>query len=45
MVATNLTGPFYLMQAALPLLRASRGSIVTLLDLCGTTQVWKGYAH
>jgi pteridine reductase len=26
-------------------LRASRGSIVTLLDLCGTTQVWKGYAH
>ena len=42
---SNLTGPFYLMQAALPLLRASRGSIVTLLDLCGTTQVWKGYAH
>jgi len=45
MLATNLTGPFYLMQAALPLLRASRGSIVTLLDVCGTTQVWKGYAH
>src|SRR6267142_1336995 len=45
MLASNLTGPFYLMQAALPLLRASRGSIVTLLDLCGTTQVWKGYAH
>jgi pteridine reductase len=45
MLASNLTGPFYLMQAALPLLRTSRGSIVTLLDVCGTTQVWKGYAH
>jgi pteridine reductase len=45
MLASNLTGPFYLMQAALPLLRASRGSIVTLLDVCGTTQVWKGHAH
>ena len=45
MLAANLTGPFYLMQAALPHLRASRGSIVTLLDVCGTTQVWKGYAH
>jgi pteridine reductase len=45
MLAANLTGPFYLMQAALPLLRASGGSIVTLLDVCGTTQVWKGYAH
>jgi len=45
MLESNLTGPFYLMQAALPMLRASRGSIVTLLDLCGTTQVWKGYAH
>jgi pteridine reductase len=45
MLESNLTGPFYLMQAALPMLRTSRGSIVTLLDLCGTTQVWKGYAH
>jgi len=45
MLESNLTGPFYLMQAALPMLRESRGSIVTLLDLCGTTQVWKGYAH
>ena len=45
MLATNLVGPFYLMQAALPHLRAGRGSIVTLLDVCGTTQVWKGYAH
>src|SRR5213075_1837673 len=24
---------------------AARGSIVTVLDVCGTTQVWKGYAH
>jgi NAD(P)-dependent dehydrogenase (short-subunit alcohol dehydrogenase family) len=45
MLAANLTGPFFLMQAALPSLRSSRGAIVTLLDLCGTSQVWKGYAH
>lgn len=45
MLATNLTGPFRLMQAALPHLKTSRGSIVTLLDVCGTSQVWKGYAH
>lgn len=45
MLAANLTGPFLLMQAALPHLRTSRGAIVTLLDLCGTSQVWKGYAH
>jgi len=45
MLAANLTGPFYLMQAALPHLRKSRGSIVTLLDVCGTSQVWKGHAH
>jgi len=45
MLASNLIGPFYLMQAALPHLRARRGSIVTLLDVCGTAQVWKGYAH
>ena len=45
MLASNLTGPFYLMQAALPHLRARRGSIVTLLDVCGTAQVWRGYAH
>jgi pteridine reductase len=45
MLSANLTGPFYLMQAALPHLRTARGSIVTLLDVCGTAQVWKGYAH
>jgi pteridine reductase len=45
MLAVNLVGPFYLMQAALPHLRASRGAIVSLLDVCGTSQVWKGYAH
>ena len=45
MLAANLSGPFFLMQAALPFLRRTRGSIVTLLDVCGTSQVWKGYAH
>lgn len=45
MLEANLTGPFLLMQAALPHLRATGGSIVTLLDVCGTAQVWKGYAH
>lgn len=45
MLAANLTGPFRLMQAAYPHLKTSRGSIVTLLDVCGTSQVWKGYAH
>src|SRR5207237_1349902 len=38
MLAVNLTGPFLLMQAALPFLRAARGSIVNLVDLCGTSQ-------
>jgi pteridine reductase len=33
------------MQAALPHLRERSGAIVNLVDLCGTTQVWKGYAH
>src|SRR5438105_13850450 len=32
MLASNLTGPFLLMQAALPHLRKAGGSIVTLLD-------------
>lgn len=45
MISTNLTGPFLLMQAARPHLEAGTGAIVTLLDLCGTSQVWKGYAH
>ena len=45
MLAANLTGPFFLMQAALPHLRAARGAIVNLVDLCGTEQVWKGHAH
>ena len=45
MLAANLSGPFFLMQAAEPHLRASRGAIVNLLDLLGTSQVWKGYAH
>jgi pteridine reductase len=45
MIASNLTGPFFLMQAAYRHLRPSRGSLVNLVDLCGTAQVWKGYAH
>jgi pteridine reductase len=45
MIASNLSGPFFLMQAALPHLRERSGAIVNLVDLCGTTQVWKGYAH
>ncbi len=50
MLASNLTGPFLLARAAQPhLARAATpgraSAIVTLLDLCGTTQVWPGYAH
>jgi pteridine reductase len=45
MLASNLVGPFYLMQAAYPFLRPAKGCVVNLLDLCGTSQVWKGYAH
>lgn len=45
MLAANLTGPFLVARAAYPHLRASRGAIVSVLDLCGTSQVWKGYAH
>ena len=45
MLETNLLGPFLLARAARPHLEARRGAIVTLLDVCGTAQVWKGYAH
>lgn len=45
MIAANLTGPFLVARAAYPHLRAARGAIVTIVDLCGTSQVWKGYAH
>ena len=45
MLASNLTGPFFLMQAAFRHLKVARGSVVNLVDLCGTAQVWKGYAH
>jgi pteridine reductase len=44
MLSSNLTGPFLLARAAYPLLRAG-GAIVTVLDVCGTSQVWPGYAH
>lgn len=45
MLAANLSGPFFLSRAAHPHLRARRGAIVNLVDLNGTTQVWRGYAH
>jgi len=45
MLAANLSGPFQLARAAHPHLRERNGAIVNLLDLCGTAQVWKGYAH
>jgi pteridine reductase len=45
LLATNLSGPFQLARAARPHLRDRQGSIVNLLDLCGTSQVWAGTAH
>jgi len=45
MLASNLTGPFFLARAAHPHLRKRSGAIVNLVDLCGTSQVWRGYAH
>lgn len=44
MLSANLTGPFLLARAAHPHLRAG-GAIVTVLDICGTSQVWPAYAH
>jgi pteridine reductase len=44
MLSANLTGPFLLARAAYPHLR-SGGAIVTVLDVCGTSQVWPAYAH
>jgi len=45
MLATNLVAPFLLARAAHPHLAARRGAVVNVLDLCGTAQVWPGYAH
>ena len=45
MLASNLTGPFLLARAAYPHLKAARGCIITIVDVCGTSQVWPGYAH
>jgi pteridine reductase len=45
MLAQNLTGPFLLARAALPFLRERQGAVVSIVDLCGTSQVWPGYAH
>jgi len=45
LLAVNLCGPFQLARAAYPHLRERQGSIVNLLDLCGTSQVWERTAH
>lgn len=45
MLAANLSGPFQLARAAYPHLKESRGCVINLLDLCGTTQVWERTAH
>ncbi len=57
MLASNLTGPFLVARAAAPHLCEAReamlaagdaqgtAAIVTILDICGTRQVWPGYAH
>jgi pteridine reductase len=45
MLATNLSGPFQLARAAYPHLKQTQGSVINLLDLCGTTQVWERTAH
>jgi pteridine reductase len=45
MLSQNLTGPFLVARAARPHLEAAGGCIVTILDVCGTSQVWPGYAH
>ena len=45
LLAANLSGPFQLARAAWPHLRERQGSIVNLLDLCGTAQVWERTAH
>ena len=45
LLAVNLAGPFQLARASYPHLRERQGSIVNLLDLCGTSQVWERTAH
>ena len=43
-LAVNLKGPFLLTQAAVPLLRESRGLVVNIADL-SAFQAWPSYAH
>lgn len=43
-LAVNLKGPFLMAQAAAPLLRASGGSIVNILDL-SAFQPWRDFPH
>lgn len=43
-IAVNLEGPFFLSQAAAPMLRESHGSIVNICDL-SAVQAWPTFAH
>lgn len=43
-LSVNLKAPFFLSQAAAPLLRAARGAIVNIVDL-SATQAWPTFAH
>ena len=43
-LAVNLKGPFFLAQAAAPLLRQNRGAIINIGDL-SALQAWPSYAH
>ncbi len=43
-MAANLRGPFFLTQAALPLLQSNRGTIINIGDL-SAFQAWPSYAH
>jgi len=43
-MSVNLEGPFFLSQAAAPLLRESSGSIINICDL-SALQAWPSFAH
>jgi NAD(P)-dependent dehydrogenase (short-subunit alcohol dehydrogenase family) len=43
-IGVNLEGPFFLSQAAAPLLRQNHGSIVNICDL-SALQAWPAFAH
>lgn len=43
-IGANLRGPFFLTQAAVPLLKQARGAVVNIGDL-SALQAWPSYAH